>query len=55
MLVLSPFAKGHGYSNTVHYDHSSMLRTFEEILGVSPYLGGAAGTATSAPFSGSPG
>jgi hypothetical protein len=42
MLALSPAAKGGGYSNTIRYSHSSMLRTFEEILGVSPLLGDAA-------------
>jgi phospholipase C len=42
MIVLSPFAKGGGYSNTVHYTHSSTLRTFQEIFGVSPFLGDAA-------------
>jgi hypothetical protein len=34
-----------GYTNTIHYDHSSTLRTVQEIMGVSPFLGGAA-TAT---------
>jgi hypothetical protein len=42
MIVLSPYVRGHGYSNTIHYTHSSMLRTLEEIFGVSPYLGDAA-------------
>jgi phosphatidylinositol-3-phosphatase len=42
MIVLSPFAKGKGYSNAIHYDHGSLLRTLEEIFQVSPYLGGAA-------------
>lgn len=42
MIVLSPFAKGKGYSNTIHYDHGSLLRTLEEIFQVSPYLGNAA-------------
>jgi hypothetical protein len=42
MIVLSPLAKGHGYENSVRYDHGSALRTFEEILGVTPYLGEAA-------------
>lgn len=42
MIVLSPFAKGKGYSNSIHYDHGSLLRTLEEILQVSPYLGNAA-------------
>jgi hypothetical protein len=42
MIVLSPAAKGHGYSNTIHYTHSSTLRTVEEIFGVTPLLGAAA-------------
>jgi hypothetical protein len=42
MIVLSPKAKGNGYSNSIHYDHGALLRTLEEILGVSPYLGNAA-------------
>jgi phosphatidylinositol-3-phosphatase len=44
MIVLSPFGKTQagGYSNNIHYDHSSMLRTIQEIFGVTPYLGGAA-------------
>ena len=42
MIVLSPFAKGSGYSNTIHYTHGSTLRTFEEIFGVTPLLGDAA-------------
>jgi hypothetical protein len=41
-MVLSPLAKGHGYSNAVHYTHSSMLRTMQDIFGVRPYLGDAA-------------
>jgi phosphatidylinositol-3-phosphatase len=41
-LVLSPYAKGHGYRGNAHYTHSSMLRTLEEIFGVSPLLGDAA-------------
>lgn len=44
MIVLSPLAKKN-YSNTIHYTHSSTLKTVEEIFGVSPMLGGAA-TAT---------
>jgi phospholipase C len=49
MFVLSPFAKGGGqapYQNTIHYDHSSTLKTFEEIFGVRPLLGGAKDPAT---------
>ena len=42
MIVLSPKAKGRGYANTVAYDHSSTLRTIEEIFGVTPMLGDAA-------------
>ena len=42
MIVLSPFAKGSGYSNSIHYTLSSTLRTFEEIFGVTPLLGDAA-------------
>jgi phospholipase C len=42
MIVLSPNAKGGGYSNTLHYTHSSTLRTLQEIFGVTPLLGDAA-------------
>ena len=42
MIVLSPFAKGQGYQNTISYTHSSTLRTMEEIFGVAPLLGSAA-------------
>ena len=41
MLMLSPQAKGGGYSNTIHYTHSSLLRTLQEIFGVTPLLGDA--------------
>lgn len=44
-IVLSPFAKGAGYSNTIHYTHSSTLRTLQKIFGVTPLLRGA-GTIT---------
>ena len=40
-MALSPLAKA-GYANTISYTHSSMLRTVQEIFGVTPYLGGAA-------------
>lgn len=49
MFVLSPFAKGGGqreYTNYIHYDHNSMLKTEEEIFGLQPLLGGAANSAT---------
>jgi hypothetical protein len=42
MIVVSPFAKGYGYSNSIRYDHGSLLRTVQEIFGVSPLLGDAA-------------
>ncbi|MBI1840753.1 MAG: phosphoesterase [Verrucomicrobia bacterium] len=42
IIAASPVAKGHGYVNTIHYTHSSTLRTFQDILGVRPYLGDAA-------------
>ncbi len=42
LIVLSHNAKGGGYSNSIHYTHSSLLRTLEEIFGVSPLLGDAA-------------
>jgi hypothetical protein len=42
LIVLSPDAKGGGYSNTIHYTHSSTLRTLEEIFGVKPLLDDAA-------------
>jgi phosphatidylinositol-3-phosphatase len=41
MIVLSSDAKGGGYSNTIHYTHSSTLRTLQEIFGVTPLLGDA--------------
>ena len=46
MIVLSPFAKGNGYQNSVHYDHSSTLKTMEEIFGVTPLLGHASDPTT---------
>jgi phospholipase C len=38
MIVLSPFAKGNGYSNSIHYTHGSTLRTMQEIFNVRPLL-----------------
>jgi len=49
MFLLSPFAKGGGksaYTNFIHYDHSSTLKTLEEIFHVGPLLGAAASPAT---------
>jgi hypothetical protein len=42
MVVLSPLARGGGYTNHIQYTHSSLLRTFQEIFGVRPWLGDAA-------------
>jgi len=44
-FLLSRFAKGGGkkaYSNSIHYDHSSTLKTLQEIFQVGPLLGAAA-------------
>ncbi len=41
MAVLSPLAKGGGYVSTTFYDHSSTVRTMQDIFGVGPYLGDA--------------
>lgn len=38
MIVLSPYAKAHGYSNRVAYTHGSTLRTVQEIFGLKPFL-----------------
>lgn len=38
MIVLSPYAKGNRYSNSVYYTHSSLLRTVQEIFGASPLI-----------------
>ena len=42
MIVQAPAAKGGGYSNTIKYYHSSMLRTVQEVFGVTPLLRDAA-------------
>jgi phosphatidylinositol-3-phosphatase len=49
MLMLSPFAKTN-YSNMTHYDHSSLLRTIEEVFGIQTYLRGAANAADLSDF-----
>jgi hypothetical protein len=38
MIVLSPFAKGNGYHNTIPYTHSSLLRTVQDIFSLTPFL-----------------
>jgi hypothetical protein len=45
MIVLSPLARGGGYTNSIYYTHSSTLRTMQEIFNVMPLLGDA-GNAT---------
>jgi len=42
MIVLSPFAKGGGYTSNKMYYHSSMVRTVQEIFGLTPLLNDAA-------------
>jgi phosphatidylinositol-3-phosphatase len=42
MIVLSPYAKGGGYSNSIYYTHSATLRTIQEIFGIQPFLGASA-------------
>jgi hypothetical protein len=42
MIVLSPLAKGNGYQSTKKYFHSSMVRTVQEVFGLSPMLNDAA-------------
>jgi hypothetical protein len=41
MIVLPPRAKGNGDSNSIRHIHSSLLRTIEEILGITPLSGDA--------------
>jgi hypothetical protein len=38
-ILLSPRVKGPGYASTNFYDHSSLLRTLQDIYNVRPYLG----------------
>lgn len=48
-FLLSPFAKGCGkaaYTNFIHYDHSSTLKTLQEIFQVGPLLGAAGDSST---------
>jgi hypothetical protein len=41
LIALSPLARGGGYSNNIHYTHSSLLRTLQEIFRVGPLLNDA--------------
>lgn len=38
LIVLSPFAKGNGYHNSISYTHSSLLRTWQEFFDVYPLI-----------------
>lgn len=42
LMLLSPLARP-GHASVAYADHSSLLRTMQEIFGVRPYLGAAAG------------
>jgi hypothetical protein len=42
MMLLSPLAPAGGYGSHIYHTHSSLLRTLQEIFGVSPWLGDAA-------------
>jgi hypothetical protein len=42
MIVLSPKAKGNGYQSTTKYYHSSMVRTVEDVFGLTPLIADAA-------------
>jgi hypothetical protein len=48
-IIISPLAKGNAYTNDIPYNHSSDLRTLQDIFGVfgdSAYLGAAASANT---------
>jgi hypothetical protein len=45
LIVISPFAKP-GYASTQRHDHSSTLKSLQEIFGVTPLLGHAADAGT---------
>ncbi len=47
MMALSPLAKGGGYTNTVAYDHSSTLKSIQEIFKAMPLLRAAGNPGTS--------
>ena len=46
MIALSPLAKGGGYISTNFHDHSSTVRTMQDIFGLRPYLADAANART---------
>ncbi|HEY1927892.1 MAG TPA: alkaline phosphatase family protein [Caulobacteraceae bacterium] len=41
-IVISPLAKGNAFASNVSFNHASDLKTWEELFGVGPLLGGAA-------------
>ncbi len=41
LIALSPLARGGGYTNNIHYTHSSLLRSLQETFGVGPLLNDA--------------
>jgi len=41
LIALSPLARGGGYSNNIHYTHSSLLRSLQQIFHVGPLLNDA--------------
>src|SRR4051794_31770505 len=45
-IVISPLAKGYGYSSSLNYTHSSDLKTMQAIFQVGPLLGDAATAGT---------
>jgi hypothetical protein len=45
MIMLSPYIK-QNYSNSIQYSHASMVKTVEDIFGLTPYVGHAADSST---------
>jgi hypothetical protein len=41
-IAVGAKVKGGGYNNSIKYDHSSTLRSVQEIFGLTPFLGAAA-------------
>jgi hypothetical protein len=50
MIVLSPLANGGGYNNNIHYTHSSLLRSLQEVFQVTPLLRDAANATSLSDF-----
>jgi hypothetical protein len=47
-IIISPLAKGNGFTDTIKYTHANDLATLQQIFGVNTPLGGAAGAYTMA-------